>query len=613
MTQPPQTEISRSTRPPSPQPGGRRQSVSKLPQQPLNNLNSHRRQSVSQLHMVTQGVTADPEDSSTDGATSDSENKKPPPNKKRASSSSAKHRHTEPSQPDGENRTTMGVNRGRGSSNSGANVRKSAGSNHNSVQDGTELPESPSPTDPQHPSDQNQFLLTTTQQEELNQALEKDRRDQEQFEQIRRSRKEQKELKNQLAGKQLSNWELLVNHLTRDGWSLGDLIIAFITFIMLIVRVLPQQSRAANETARYTIYLTCMTLLPMLYYWRILEIFHHWETTGPQLIMVFKMVDDVLKFGILFIIPMIIGFWQYFFLAMDPGQPKVPGYNDAANIIVTLWQTWWNQISYEYPGFDTVRQVLLLCVSIFLTFVASWFLFNMLVGLMAATIDDVMENAHAEFAFNLVKSRWKQDQSLLCPPPPFSLLHLLIVNVVNAISKIPGIKHIGPFKYKNDVWCAYCGVRWSNEPFSITRPTNGADKRYPPYVLFEYSPQEAGKRLCHNCLRAQRVLNWYNKMSEFIAEWIIHCIIFIPLVFYMVFIYPFHKCAAVYESYKVQREYSKGSRKLTSLFATSPYEYSYFHKEKLPALEFKFESKRKAHNDTLNTVGASKDSDSDSD
>jgi hypothetical protein len=565
----------------------RRGSVSRL------NTPSVRRPSISfvQLHGVTgtpHGIAAgndDNEDNDSGSESSDSIVMAPTPQRKHSNVSSKRGSTEEPS-------------------NIGTDINHDhtgAGDAEMSLPDESKLVASAEPPG----------LLTPQQKIQLNQALQQDQRDLEQLTKLRQQKKDQKELLKQLAGKQSSRWELLVNHLTHDGWALGDLIVAFVTFILLIVRVIPKQTNPDGETARYVIYLTCMSILPMLYYWRLLEIFAHWETSGPQLIMVFKMVDDVLKFAVLFIMPMIIGFWQYFFLAMDPRQPNAEGYEDAKGIIVTLWNTWWNQISYNFSEFDTPRQVLLLAVSIFITFVTSWFLFNMLVGIMAATIDDVMVNAHHEFASLLVKSRWKQDQALLAPPPPFSLLHLLLVNAVSALSTVPCLKNIGPFKYRKDCWCAYCGERWSNEPFSITRPTNGADKRYPPYVLFEYSPQEAGKRLCHNCLRAQRVLGWYHKMSEWIAELIIRCLIFIPLALYIVFIYPFQKCASAYQAIKVQREYAKGSRKLTSLFATTPYEYSYFGLDKLPDLTFKFEKIHKARQAQLASVSADSVSQSD--
>lgn len=65
--------------------------------------------------------------------------------------------------------------------------------------------------------------------------------------------------------------------------------------------------------------------------------------------------------------------------------------------------------------------------------------------------------------------------------------------------------------------CAYCHYPWTNGAFSITRPASDVELRFPTAVLYEMNQQEAGRRLCRYCLRAQRVLSERQYVSERLA------------------------------------------------------------------------------------------------
>ncbi len=105
------------------------------------------------------------------------------------------------------------------------------------------------------------------------------------------------------------------------------------------------------------------------------------------------------------------------------------------------------------------------------------------------------------------------------------------------------------------VVCAYCHHAWTNTPFSITRPASNIDKRFPAAVLYEMNQNEAGRRLCRYCLRAQRVLTERQYASERLAMHLLLVLVFpIALLGWVLVAWPAGKLVRAWRGRRTKAE-----------------------------------------------------------
>jgi hypothetical protein len=90
---------------------------------------------------------------------------------------------------------------------------------------------------------------------------------------------------------------------------------------------------------------SAMSLLTVLFYARLLEIFISWESLGPMLIMIFKMITDVKHFLIFFVLSTGSFMLVTWFLARSdtPTGPvaEIEGFENLGTIFATVWAGWW--------------------------------------------------------------------------------------------------------------------------------------------------------------------------------------------------------------------------------------------------------------------------------
>jgi hypothetical protein len=109
--------------------------------------------------------------------------------------------------------------------------------------------------------------------------------------------------------------------------------------------------------------------------------------------------------------------------------------------------------------------------------------------------------------------------------------------------------------HKRRYVCAYCHYPWTNSAFSITRPASDVEKRFPAPVLYEFNQQEAGRRLCRFCLRAQRVLTERQYESERLAMIILVALVFpLALLGWTLFVWPLGKLLELWRHRKSRAE-----------------------------------------------------------
>jgi len=374
------------------------------------------------------------------------------------------------------------------------------------------------------------------------------------------------------ASKASSRGAQFIAHVTGDAWALVDTVVAVVTLIVLIIRSLPGPATTFAEG----LYLWCMAIITFLLFMRLFEPFSYFESTGPLLITVYKMAKDVKQFGILFVIPMLAAFFVYYFLLLNPAIEQPEGFADVIGLLTSLWDVWaGNPPSLDaFSGFDPARRSVVVISGMLIVFVMGIALLNLLVGLMANTLGAVAENARQEFASRLVARRWAFDQAAMHPPSPLNIIHAIAWQFAYTYSRKQALK----LNKTHVPLCAYCLTPWSSKPVSIPRAPAGRNRRFSAQALFEMPQTEAGQRLCHVCLRAQRVLGRRAAVSEHVSEVILGVLLApMALVAELTVLRPQRYVSAWWKERTIARE-SANEERFYAPPANAPYTYAIVRK-----------------------------------